>query len=556
MLKFIWNNKKGNIRNILLFLSLVSVLFLFGCKDKEDTINETVNVNETSESILYMEETEESMVENTSSEELTVTSEETVVLEETETEETLPFVLPDPICMDEVITDSISYCVIDESETVWLSKNALTRMHPASTTKVLTALVTLEHCSLSDMVTVSERAVNDVDVMSSGCEPPYKPGEVVSVKDLLYALILPSTNTAGNILAEHVSGSIEGFTDLMNQKCKDLGLENSHFSNPHGLDSEDHYSCAYDLSVIMREACKNADLVQIMRVPDYTTDETNLTKPRYMVAGHDIISGYIPCEGVYAGKPGRTVLANSTLVTAVERYGKKFFIATMNSDDRQAVADTINLIDKTYRVYDPAAPNTGAPLQHDIQVIGEDETGITIRIIMDGSYTNVWTYHWFDPWGPPAAIRQDYEPNHEIIAHLPMSEKGNYVLQIFAKNGEQKEIGRGLNLLFTGQMKEAGVINGYNGANYYISKDGTLDVFAVEFEDYSMYTDGDGKLLYNSFSDDKLFYCDENGHVITGFKAIDGNMYYFQSDGTMIRSSSIMINNEWHTFDENGVMLN
>lgn len=542
---------KYRLKRVLSLLTILGLsLLIFGCGKKE-----TEEALE-SEVVVSSEETVPSESENTES--IEVETEE-IASSETETEEVtkepeMPFVLPTPVCQTEVMTDSLSYCVIDDDGMVWLEKNALMHLKPASTTKVLTALVAYENCSLDDMVTISEEAINSIDIMSSGVEPPLRPGEVMSVKDLLYALMLPSTNAAGNVLAEHVAGSMEAFQEMMNAKCKALGLQNSHFVNAHGLDREEHYSSAYDLSVIMREACKYADLVQIMRVPTYTLDATNLTGTREIHAGHSIINGSYTCEGVFAGKPGWTVGANSTLLTAVERYGKKFYICVMNSDERVTAVDTINLIETVYESY-ASVPANLKPLIHDVSVVSEDYSGVTLKLTLDGNVSSMRTVHWNNDYGSAAAIFQNPEAQHEMTVFLPMTEAATYTVQLFATNAAGEEYGMGLQVLFTGAMKVPGQIQTAFGQQYYLNDRGLLMKGVIEFPAYAMVTNGSGALIYNSFTDDGLFYCDENGHVISGWKEIMGYTYYFQSDGAKMRNGSMLIDGVMHTFDENGVLL-
>ena len=139
--------------------------------------------------------------------------------------------------------------VIDaDSGAVLFGKNLHQTFYPASITKVLTALITLENCDLDEQVTFSHDAVYNVESGSSNAN--LEAGDVLSVKDCLYALMIQSANEAGNALAEHISGSREAFAELMNQRAAELGCQDSHFANPSGLNDENHYTSAYDMALI------------------------------------------------------------------------------------------------------------------------------------------------------------------------------------------------------------------------------------------------------------------------------------------------------------------
>ena len=133
------------------------------------------------------------------------------------------------------------------------NKNAKEKKYPASTTKILTAIIVLENCkNLDEMATVDVDSINSVP--SGYTVAALQVGEEISVKHLLQLLLVHSANDAANVLAKHVSGSIESFSDMMNVKAKEIGCENSHFVNPNGLQDEDHYTSAYDMALIGRAA--------------------------------------------------------------------------------------------------------------------------------------------------------------------------------------------------------------------------------------------------------------------------------------------------------------
>ncbi len=153
-------------------------------------------------------------------------------------------------------------------------KNAYEKLYPASTTKILTAILVLENCYLNEIVTVSQSAL---DAVPSGyTRAKLQANEQFSVQELLYIMLIPSANDAANVLAEHVAGSISAFADLMNKKAKEIGLINSHFTNPSGIHDENLYTTPYDLAILARYAM-NIDLFkEIVKTTSYTVPSTSI----------------------------------------------------------------------------------------------------------------------------------------------------------------------------------------------------------------------------------------------------------------------------------------
>ena len=160
--------------------------------------------------------------------------------------------------------------VSPESDMVLYEKNADEKRYPASTTKIMTALLTLENVSdLSAVVTAEASDFENVTADSSNAG--IKVGEQVTVKDLLYALMLPSANEAAYMLARHVGGSWEQFVDMMNERAAELGCTGTHFANPHGLPKDDHYTTAHDLYRITKEALSHELFATICNTRTTTT---------------------------------------------------------------------------------------------------------------------------------------------------------------------------------------------------------------------------------------------------------------------------------------------
>lgn len=168
------------------------------------------------------------------------------------------------------------HCILMEASTgkIIYEKGAYDVTFPASTTKIMTAILTLEHCSLTDTATVSREAIYSVPV---GYTHAYLvEGEVLTIDQLLHVLLISSANDAANVLAEHIAGSVSSFATMMNTKALELGCLNTHFVNPNGIHSENHTSTAYDLALMGRYAMQNETFRSIVATTKYTLPATNL----------------------------------------------------------------------------------------------------------------------------------------------------------------------------------------------------------------------------------------------------------------------------------------
>lgn len=216
--------------------------------------------------------------------------------------------------------------------TVLFAKNENQQFYPASITKILTALLVIENCSnLDEEFEFSHRAVYDVESNSQNCG--YDEGDVISVRDALYAMLLQSANEVANGLAEHVGGSIEGFADMMNEYAASVGCTNSHFANPSGLNNPEHYTTAADYAKICRKAFENEIFREIdgtlyYKLPPSKRNPDGLT----VYTHHGMLKKNN--ENYYAdaigGKTGYTSLAGNTLVTCAERDGLRLITVVLN----------------------------------------------------------------------------------------------------------------------------------------------------------------------------------------------------------------------------------
>ena len=254
---------------------------------------------------------------------------------------------PDLVANAAIVMDAASGQVLYE-------KNSQEKKYPASITKILTVLIALEHnVDFNATVTMSENAIWGVERDSTliGLDV----GEQVTVIDLVYATMVKSANECAYALAEYVAGDIESFAKLMNERAAEIGCKHAHFITPNGLHDEDHYTTAYDMALITKEALKNETFREIAGTLNYTVPATNLTdETRPLWNGNKMINPAEPyyyeyCEG---GKTGYTMKANNTLMTFAKKDGLELICVIMDCDGaKYAYSDTKALYNYCYNNY-------------------------------------------------------------------------------------------------------------------------------------------------------------------------------------------------------------
>lgn len=236
---------------------------------------------------------------------------------------------------DEVSISSKAGILVEVStRRIIYEKRSTEKMWPASTTKIMTAILVLENCNLDDIVKVNQSALDDIPSGYVTCD--LQAGEELSVNDLLKALMIKSANDAAYVLAEHVGGSVDGFSDMMNQKAKELGCTGTHFVNPNGIHDDRHYSTAYDLYLIANYAMKNENFRNLVSITEYTLPITNKysTEDRILKTTNDLIN---PNSSNYYDfaigiKTGYTSQAGNCLVSEASRDGLEFISVVLNGD--------------------------------------------------------------------------------------------------------------------------------------------------------------------------------------------------------------------------------
>ena len=284
---------------------------------------------------------------------------------------TLSFVLysfpPSSFASEEVETYSPNIIMIEASTgKVVYEKDGYAPVPPASTTKVMTALLTLENCQLTDTAKVSHDAIYTVPV---GYTHAYLvEGEILTIDQLLHILLIPSANDSANVLAEHIAGSTSSFATMMNTRAKELGCQNTNFVNANGIQAENHYSSAYDLAIIAREAMKNETFRKIVSTTSYTLPSTNLypTADRYfkntnqliLKDDRDSVDNYY-YEYATGIKTGYTAAAGECIIASAKKDGIEYILVVLGAEKTEnglsaRFIDCKNLFDyafKNYKLY-------------------------------------------------------------------------------------------------------------------------------------------------------------------------------------------------------------
>ena len=261
-----------------------------------------------------------------------------------------------------------------DSGRVLYEKNADEHMLIASTTKIMTAIVVLEHCELDDLVEVDSRSAG-----IEGSSMYLKAGESYTVEDLLYGLLLVSGNDAASALALHVADSMEEFAELMNAKAAELGMTESSFKNAHGLDEEGHYSTARDMAKLAAYCMGNEDFARIAGTVSHTVGEQTLVNHNRLLREYD------GCLGL---KTGYTMAAGRTLVTCAERDGARYVCVTLNDpddwDDHKALYDWA-FANYSFAEVIPAGLSYEVPLISGAEMTAPAETeGTAYALIQNG----------------------------------------------------------------------------------------------------------------------------------------------------------------------------
>lgn len=245
--------------------------------------------------------------------------------------------------------------VLMEAETgaVLYAKGMNELRYPASITKIMTALLAIENCSMDEQVTFTEACLADQEPGSGNAG--MKVGEILTMKQCLLVLMIKSANDVATQIAVHVGGSVAGFADLMNQRAQQLGCVNTHFVNASGMPDENHYTTAYDMALIFREAIKNELFREIISTLSVTIEPTNMNpEARSYNTHHALLSPSAPehYEGCFGGKTGNTDASRCTLVSGAERNGMTLIAVALRADAGEVCQDHIQMFDYGYNNFE------------------------------------------------------------------------------------------------------------------------------------------------------------------------------------------------------------
>lgn len=244
------------------------------------------------------------------------------------------------------------------------------KRYPASITKIMTALLALEHSSLDEEVTFTEECL--ADQTSDSGNLGMKVGEILTMRQCLMALMIRSANDVATQIAVHVAGSVSAFADMMNQRAQELGCVNTHFVNASGMPDENHYTTAHDMALIFQQAIKNQDFLDIIGTQSFTIEPTNMNpESRVLNTHHALLSAAAPehYDGCFGGKTGVTEASKNTLVSGATRNGMTLIAVAMRADAGQVCQDHISMFDYGFNNFRKVeVPGGAVTIPKDVQV--------------------------------------------------------------------------------------------------------------------------------------------------------------------------------------------
>lgn len=310
---------------LLIIMAILIILIIFGIKgctsDKHKKNSTKVSNNANTSSTGEISEELESEI----------SQEEKVLMEYPDKSDSYT-----ELTSEELLSTYIAVINVNDNKLI-AGRNAETRIYPASMTKVMTLIVAVEHIDNLDSKFTMTSEIIDPLYRDSASRAGFEPGEEVTARDLMYGLILPSGADGAVGLAEMVSGSEEEFVKLMNEKCEELGLKNTHFMNTSGLHDENHYTTPVEMAMILEYAMQNETCSKILSTYQYTTEVTD-KHPEGILLSSTTFSRMFGTEvagvQIVSGKTGYTQEAKHCLVTYAESAGKKYIAVTAGAEGK------------------------------------------------------------------------------------------------------------------------------------------------------------------------------------------------------------------------------
>ena len=255
-----------------------------------------------------------------------------------------------------------------ESQAVLFEHNISKRLGMASTTKIMTALIAAERAELSALVQIPDEAIG-----VEGSSIYLARGEALTMEELLLALLLQSANDAATAIAIAVAGSIEAFADIMNERVSEMGLQNTHFTNPHGLYDDEHYTTAYDLAIISAHALKNETIAKIFSTYKATLPISSECQKRVLVNHNKLLKLYRGAIGV---KTGFTKKTGRCLVSAAERDGLTLIAVTLNAPDDWR--DHMSMLDFGFANFESVTIAEPGAFSYSLPATGGERESVTL----------------------------------------------------------------------------------------------------------------------------------------------------------------------------------
>lgn len=353
---------------------------------------------------------------------------------------------------DPVVNAQAAILVEPETSTIIYEKNSNERMYPASMTKILTALVTLDYFDYDALVTVGNE-INEVTLDSS--KAGHKKGETLSVENLIRGLMIPSGNDSANVLAAAVAKKVENnndlsyeecekiFTDLMDKKAEELGCKNSHFANAHGYHDDNHYTTAYDMSLITAEALKNDTIKKIAGEKSFSgngagntlEENTNLITQEYNWKSHNLLiaDGEYHYEYATGLKTGFTDQAGDCVAATAEKDGTELIAVIMNSEDPNRWIDAKNLFDYGFNNFSINTFQKKGDVVETVSLINNNRlNGDTLDVIVKEDVSQYMLN------SDIANIEKEIKYNDEFIAK---NKDGSEIVQLKAPIAKDSEVG-------------------------------------------------------------------------------------------------------------------
>lgn len=282
-------------------------------------------------------------------------------------------------------------CILIEANTgkILYEKNSNDVRFPASTTKIMTAILTVENCNLDDVATVSHNAVYSIPYDYTHAS--LKEGEELTIEQLLYALMIPSANDAAIVLAEHISGSVEEFAKLMNKRAEELGCKNTHFVNPNGIHSKDHTSTSYDLALMGKFAMQNSIIRKIVATTQFTLPATNKYSKtdRTFNNSNDLLNAYSRYyyEGTTGVKTGYTGEAGNCIIASAKKNNLEVILVVLGGESTntglsQRYLDCKTLFDYAFKNYSIKTLNEKNAVLKQITVCGATEETQNLNVLI------------------------------------------------------------------------------------------------------------------------------------------------------------------------------